>query len=122
MVQVDIPAQPIGDEQTQSAAIARPRAAVALWDANLAVGLEGGLRQTIGGGWALCSWAAVVDTEGKLGVGGGGILTDFCQYKRSLCIEIDAGDQELKIVEQAGNGKDVHPWEEQAGRIERLDQ
>ncbi len=73
MVTVDVPHQPIGDEQTQAGAIARARAAAALDHAHLGVGLEGGLRQTLAG-WALCSWAAVADVRGRLGVGGGGIV------------------------------------------------
>jgi inosine/xanthosine triphosphatase len=73
LVEGDLPAQPIGDEHTQAAAITRARAAVTLGDADLGVGLEGGLRETLGG-WALCSWAAVTDPAGTLGVGGGGIV------------------------------------------------
>ncbi len=72
-VAIDMPAQPIGDEETQAGAIARARAAVASARVDLDIGLEGGLRRTLGG-WALCSWAAVVDTAGVVGVGGGGIL------------------------------------------------
>jgi inosine/xanthosine triphosphatase len=72
-VVANVPDQPIGDEQTQAGAIARARAALASDGANLGIGLEGGLRQTLGG-WALCSWAAVVDRTDRLGVGGGGIL------------------------------------------------
>ncbi len=72
-VAIDMPPQPIGDEQTQAGAIARARAAVASAGGDLGIGLEGGLRSTLGG-WALCSWAAVADAAGTLGVGGGGIL------------------------------------------------
>ncbi len=72
-VQVDVPAQPIGDEQTQAGAVARARAALQSTGADLGIGLEGGLRTTTAG-WALCSWAAVVDKRGALGVGGSGIL------------------------------------------------
>ncbi len=72
-VTTDLPAQPIGDEETQAGAIARARAAVASGASDLGIGLEGGLRSTLGG-WALCSWAVVVDVAGAVGVGGGGIL------------------------------------------------
>ena len=72
-VAVDVPAQPIGDEQTQAGAIARAREAVRHGGADLGIGMEGGLRETYAG-WALCSWAAVVDAHGTVGVGGGGIL------------------------------------------------
>ena len=72
-VSVDVPAQPIGDEATQAGAISRAREAIGLNGAELGLGLEGGLRQTLAG-WALCSWAAIVDANGLVGVGGGGIL------------------------------------------------
>ncbi len=72
-VAVDVPHQPIGDDETQAGAVARARAAAAVDHAHLGVGLEGGLRQTLAG-WALCSWAAVADARGRLGVGGSGIV------------------------------------------------
>ncbi len=72
-VAVEVPAQPIGDEQTQAGAIGRARAAVSQSGADFGIGLEGGLRQTLAG-WALCSWAAVADAHGTVAVGGGGIL------------------------------------------------
>ncbi len=72
-VAVDVPVQPIGDEQTQAGAIARARTAISASGADFGIGMEGGLRQT-NAGWSLCSWAAVVDAVGTVGVGGGGIL------------------------------------------------
>lgn len=72
-VSVDVPAQPIGDEATQAGAISRAKEAIRRNGADLGLGLEGGLRQTLAG-WALCSWAAVVDSNGLVGVGGAGIL------------------------------------------------
>jgi len=68
-----VPAQPIGDEQTQMGAITRARAARAVAGADVGIGLEGGLRSTCAG-WALCSWAAVVASTEQVGLGGGGIL------------------------------------------------
>ena len=72
-IAINAPAQPIGDEETQTGALARARAAIASAGTDLGIGLEGGLRRTLGG-WALCSWAAVVDAADTVGVGGGGIL------------------------------------------------
>jgi inosine/xanthosine triphosphatase len=72
-VRVDVPAQPIGDVLTQQGAVLRARAALAQVPADFGVGMEGGLRETLGG-WALCSWAAVVDAKGALGVGGGAVI------------------------------------------------
>lgn len=73
-VVVPVPAQPINDEQTQTGAIARARASLAQSGAaDLGLGMESGLRETLGG-WALCLWAAAVDRSGALGVGGGVVL------------------------------------------------
>jgi len=72
-VSIDVPAQPIGDELTQAGALARAKAALQLGAAEFGIGLEGGLRETLGG-WALCSWAGVVDGKGTVSLGAGPIL------------------------------------------------
>jgi inosine/xanthosine triphosphatase len=72
-VSVDVPAQPIGDLDTQEGAYKRACAAIEQNGCDLGIGLEGGLRETIGG-WALCSWAAVVDRFGRTGLGCSGVM------------------------------------------------
>jgi len=72
-VSIPVPAQPLSDAVTQEGAIARARASVNTPGAAFGIGLEGGLRETLAG-WALCSWAAVVDARGALGLGAGPIL------------------------------------------------
>lgn len=61
--------QPFGDAETIRGATQRARAALAAMDADLAVGLEGGVvddhRRMM-----TCAWAVVVGRDGRVGVGG----------------------------------------------------
>jgi inosine/xanthosine triphosphatase len=72
---VDVPSrvssQPMSDEETIAGAINRAQAARLALDADLGVGLEGGV-QPSAWGWLLCSWVAVVDRYGRLGLGSAG--------------------------------------------------
>ena len=66
-----VPDQPVGDEETQSGARQRARAALACTDeATLAVGLEGGVVELPEGRMRSCAWAVVVDRHHVEGVGG----------------------------------------------------
>jgi len=72
-----VPDQPWGDEQTIAGALARARLALgqamasgAPADAVLGLGIEGGVVDEGDGGLRTCAWAAVVDVEGRAGVGG----------------------------------------------------
>jgi inosine/xanthosine triphosphatase len=62
--------QPIGDDETIRGAIARARAAREATDAELGVGIEGGVVELPDGSMRTCAWAAVVDAHGRQGIGG----------------------------------------------------
>lgn len=62
--------QPIGDEETIRGAVARAAAARASLDADLGVGIEGGVVEEPDGSMRTCAWAAIVDATGRRGVGG----------------------------------------------------
>ena len=64
-----VPDQPVGDEETVRGARTRARAARAAADADLGVGLEGGI---VDGpeGMRTCAWCVVVHRDGREGVGG----------------------------------------------------
>jgi inosine/xanthosine triphosphatase len=66
-----VPDQPWGDTQTRAGALARARAAM-LTDpaADMAVGLEGGVVREADGSVRTCAWAAIIDRQGSVGVGG----------------------------------------------------
>lgn len=64
-----VPDQPFGDEETIAGARARARRAREAADADLGVGLEGGV---VDGpdGMRTCAWCVVVHRDGREGVGG----------------------------------------------------
>lgn len=64
-----VPDQPFGDEQTIAGARERARQARAAADADLGVGLEGGVVDGPGG-MRSCAWCVVVHRDGREGVGG----------------------------------------------------
>jgi inosine/xanthosine triphosphatase len=62
--------QPFGDDETIRGAVARARAARQALDADLGIGIEGGVVEHADGSMRTCAWAAVVDAHGRSGVGG----------------------------------------------------
>jgi inosine/xanthosine triphosphatase len=64
-----VPDQPWGDEETIRGALARARGARAA-HAALGIGIEGGVVLEADGAVRTCAWAAVVDRDGREGVGG----------------------------------------------------
>lgn len=64
-----VPDQPVGDDETIRGARTRARAAREAADADLGVGLEGGI---VDGpeGMRTCAWCVVVHRDGREGVGG----------------------------------------------------
>jgi inosine/xanthosine triphosphatase len=65
-----VPDQPFGDDETIRGAISRARAAREALDADLGVGLEGGVVEMPDGSMRTCAWAAAVLRDGRHGVGG----------------------------------------------------
>lgn len=61
--------QPEGDPETIRGATQRARAALEASDADLAVGIEGGVVEE-SGHMRTCAWAAVVARDGRVGIGG----------------------------------------------------
>ena len=62
--------QPRGDEETMRGALARAAAARDALGADVGVGIEGGVIEQADGSMRTCAWAAVVDGDGRSGVGG----------------------------------------------------
>ena len=62
--------QPWGDDETIRGAVARARSARAARDADLGVGIEGGVVAAADRTMRTCAWAAVVARDGREGVGG----------------------------------------------------
>jgi inosine/xanthosine triphosphatase len=70
-IDLDIPAQPWGDDETAHGALDRAEAALAQTDADYGAGLESGLAEGPGDRIYVISWASVVDRTGKRGFGSG---------------------------------------------------
>jgi inosine/xanthosine triphosphatase len=64
-----VPAQPFGDAETITGARNRARAARAALDAELGLGLEGGVVDSPEG-MRSCAWCVVVHRDGREGIGG----------------------------------------------------
>ena len=64
-----VPDQPLGDAQTIEGATNRAHAARAALDADLGVGIEGGVVETAAG-MRTCAWAVVATRDGAAHVGG----------------------------------------------------
>jgi inosine/xanthosine triphosphatase len=61
--------QPVGDAETIRGATQRARTVLEVTDAELAVGIEGGVVEEVDY-MRTCAWAAVVARDGRVGVGG----------------------------------------------------
>ncbi len=64
-----VPAQPWGDLEARTGALNRARAALRAGDADLGVGLEGGVQESEFG-LLTTAWCVLVSREGRIGVGG----------------------------------------------------
>jgi inosine/xanthosine triphosphatase len=65
-----VPDQPWGDEETRQGALNRAKAALQQNQADYGLGLEGGVIETTAG-LMTCAWCAIIDTQGRVGFGGG---------------------------------------------------
>jgi len=72
-VSVDVPSgvsdQPWGNNETRHGALNRAKTALANTNADMAIGLEGGI-QEIEAKLFTCAWCVIVDQSGKVGIGG----------------------------------------------------
>ncbi len=62
-----VSAQPVTDEETIRGALHRAREARRLGDADLGIGIEGGVHKDARGVW-MCAWVAAVDRGGREGI------------------------------------------------------
>ncbi len=69
-VETTVSEQPFGDDETICGAVARAVAARDAGHAELGIGIEGGVVDLPSGGMRTCAWAAVVDRDGRVGIGG----------------------------------------------------
>jgi inosine/xanthosine triphosphatase len=65
-----LPDQPFGDDDTIRGALTRAHAALNALDADMGVGIEGGVVEGENGSMRTCAWAAIVTSDGRSGIGG----------------------------------------------------
>jgi inosine/xanthosine triphosphatase len=65
-----VPDQPWGDDETIRGALARARAARDSSDADIGIGIEGGVVAAADGSVRTCAWVAAVARDGRQGIGG----------------------------------------------------
>jgi inosine/xanthosine triphosphatase len=94
-----VPDQPWGDDETIRGALARARAARESTDADLGIGIEGGVVANDDGTVRTCAWAAVVTRDGREGVGGSLVLTLPAEVA-----ELVRGGMELGLAMDAVSG------------------
>ena len=70
-----VPDQPWGDDETIRGALARARAARDLLDADIGIGIEGGVVAAEDGSVRSCAWVAAASRDGRQGIGGSLALT-----------------------------------------------
>ncbi len=90
-----VPDQPVGDEETIRGARTRAILAREALDADLGVGLEGGVVDNGAGGMRTCAWCVLVHRDGREGTGG------------SLAMPLPEGVAELvRAGEELGHAMD----------------
>lgn len=80
--------QPMGDEETRRGAMNRAHAALQVLQADMAVGLEGGVQETEFGMFT-CAWCAIVDVKSQIGVGGSSCI----QLPQLVADDVRQGDE-----------------------------
>ena len=104
-----VAAQPVGDGETRAGALERARAARTRADADLGIGLEGGVIYEHGDPW-LVSWVAVVSRDGRVGEASGLRMP----LPHSAAARLRAGDELGDVIDALF---DVHLSKQQAGAI-----
>ncbi len=69
-----VAAQPFSDEETMQGAINRAKRALEEGEAQIGIGLEGGVMKTEHGLF-MCNWGALATSDGKIFVAGGARIT-----------------------------------------------
>ncbi len=93
-----VPDQPFGDDETIRGALARATAARAALGADLGVGIEGGVVAHADGSMRTCAWAAIVDGNGRSGVGGSLAMTLPSEVARMIRDGIELGHAMDRLV------------------------
>ena len=75
VVESGVPEQPWGDDETIRGALTRARSARQATDADVGIGIEGGVVACRDGSVRTCAWVAAVTRDGREGIGGSLAMT-----------------------------------------------
>ncbi|WP_010678461.1 DUF84 family protein [Bacillus timonensis] len=101
-----VSAQPFSDEETIQGAINRAKSALEEENADLGIGLEGGVVQTEFGMF-LCNWGAIIDKDIEPIIAGGARILLPDEISRELKVGIELGDVMAEFTKQ----KDIRSHE-----------
>ena len=102
-VESGVAPQPKSDLESIQGAINRAKNVLTKTDADLAIGMEGGV-QKIGKHYFECGWIAIADRKGKLGLGS----TARFEMSKKLMKEILAGKELRDVINGLTGRDDVH--------------
>lgn len=94
--------QPIGDEETRQGSLNRARAALIAGEADLGLGLEGGVVFTPHGAFTM-GWVAIMDRHGRVGLS----QSPWLQLPPAVADAIQAGGELGPVMDQLTGEKDT---------------
>lgn len=98
--------QPKSDEETMRGAVNRARAAREAHDADFGIGMEGGYQQ-IGGQHFECGWMAVIDREGRVGLG----TSARFELSQKIHERLEAGLELADVIDEIAGRSDIRNQE-----------
>lgn len=94
--------QPFGDDETIRGALTRARSAREALDADIGIGLEGGVVEGADGQMRTCAWAAVASRDGREGVGGSLAMLLPAQVAAWVREGLELGDAMDRLIDERG--------------------
>ena len=101
-----VAAQPFSDEETMQGAINRAKGALDKEEADIGIGLEGGVMKTEHGLF-MCNWGALATREGKVFVAGGARI----MLPEEFLAPLENGKELSEIMETFVKRKDIRSHE-----------
>lgn len=97
--------QPFSDEETRLGAVNRAKAALVEANAELGIGLEGGVYEAENGRMFLCNWGALVDAKGHVWEASGLRIPVPKSVQEQLLKGLELGTIMDRLVEETGVSK-----------------
>lgn len=101
-----VAAQPFSDEETMQGAINRAKRALEKEQADIGIGLEGGVMKTEHGLF-MCNWGALATSTGKVFVAGGARI----KLPDDFVAPLESGKELSEVMEEFVNRKDIRSHE-----------